>query len=171
MSIFIHIMWVSRTFQTGKHVQTFKPATLQDCKPEGFRSVQTGRGGQRQGHSYREIDTAGFQFPSNGKAQRKSLQLGDVYKGQSVSIPFKRESTAKGQVSPVFKSHQSRVSIPFKRESTAKVEVAQDIIAGVYDVFQFPSNGKAQRKFKIVIPLMSDRTMFQFPSNGKAQRK
>ena len=61
-----------------------------------------------------------FQFPSNGKAQRKTDELAiRVHQRSFVSIPFKRESTAKVYGQDLELS-EILVSIPFKRESTAK---------------------------------------------------
>ena len=38
-------------------------------------------------------------------------------------------------------------------------------------MFQFPSNGKAQRKSRVPVKRQNSPSGFQFPSNGKAQRK
>ena len=63
-----------------------------------------------------------FQFPSNGKAQRKTLLETEAELDYFVSIPFKRESTAK---------------VTQALGATGKF---------LGNMFQFPSNGKAQRK-------------------------
>ena len=129
---------------------------------------QTGKHTESVAMEGNRIVDMSFPFPSNGKAQRKemsnftkrafssfnSLQTGkhseriedahNIIKGEYVSIPFKRESTAKGgkqwitntaflsfhslqtgkhsESAPVYTSGTSYVfvSIPFKRESTAK---------------------------------------------------
>ena len=118
------------------------------------------------------------------------MEVGDV------SIPFKRESTAKEKILHQHSGKRVSVSIPFKRESTAKAGGTGGKGDTGVGQFQFPSNGKAQRKFiskslsdtyasSVSIPFKRESTakveptlqidaawdMFQFPSNGKAQRK
>ena len=162
--------------------------------------------------------TAMFQFPSNGKGERKSVQGSHQPVSLSVSIPFKRERGAQGY------HHQrcrtlTEVSIPFKRERGAQGDIryttpnqrwkecfnslqtgkgsASHIAAlGWFDrlSFQFPSNGKGERKYMLlritlweIMCFNSLQTgkgsasqnnlmekfhgTFQFPSNGKGERK
>ena len=110
-----------------------------------------------------------FQFPSNGKAHVHGIIGGHKDdEVETVSIPFKRESTcAHGSVlsdiSAVAKSfnslqtgkhmctkmlqspehfRRSSVSIPFKRESTC-ARPFEELRSYRSQRFQFPSNGKA----------------------------
>ena len=136
-----------------------------------------------------------FQFPSNGKVEPKSEKKTIGRFGRYwVSIPFKRESVAKDDLSKIYDgetysfnslqtgkwrqrlhqpiSHAIRtgVSIPFKRESVAKVYM---LVANVLAIvlFQFPSNGKVEPKSVTTPRNMTEATMFQFPSNGKVEPK
>ena len=137
------------SLQTGKHSESFlltvKSSTMRfPIVSIPFKRESTAKGEYRSELSRHNPQE--FQFPSNGKAQRKAsgcARPGCMAK--SVSIPFKRESTAKEMVQP---------SNPTD-----------------YRVFQFPSNGKAQRKLKSAKPCTASTALFQFPSNGKAQRK
>ena len=148
-----------------------------------------------------EVDV--FQFPSNGKADRKSFFMCSLRTPNSVSIPFKRESGSQaatttslfGTVSLFqfpsngnadrkfslqnmdifcnfcFNSLQTGtriassvitgkerikplVSIPFKRERGSQVENVKDALSNEeFSVFQFPSNGKAERKIAVALTL------------------
>ena len=140
---------------------------------------------------------AEFQFPSNGKAERKfrrgnwrlpkisrfnSLQTGtrSARRIQSelpaetiyleVSIPFKRESGAQDGAGRLDTEDLIKlaVSIPFKRERGS--QVAPVCVHADITLFQFPSNGNADRKIQI-LTLKVLTLMFQFPSNGNADRK
>ena len=83
-----------------------------------------------------------FQFPSNGKAHRKSFDLYHAGHAAFVSIPFKRESTAKEMLN---------ITI----EDTRTLE------------FQFPSNGKAQRKRRPQIWQLPGLVRFNSLQTGK----
>ena len=138
-----------------------------------FNSLQTGKHSESQQKIMKGIGNPMFQFPSNGKAQRKQSDLngGRPNPNILVSIPFKRESTAKDKlINPCTGRHVYVVSIPFKRESTAKVNNGSSN-GQSQSLFQFPSNGKAQRKHRGIPYTPTWVVEFQFPSNGKAQRK
>ena len=114
-----------------------------------------------------------FQFPSNGKVERKNslFEIRSADATLAVSIPFKRESRAQGEVEEELGRTELYllVSIPFKRESRAQDYPRVVLDFDVYK-FQFPSNGKVERK--CLHPLEKGAyDEFQFPSNGKVERK
>ena len=88
-----------------------------------------------------------FQFPSNGKGDRK-LRISYIHRPErrlGVSIPFKRERGSQAiPGSTVFTDEG--VSIPFKRESGSQAENIRGEWASTRFLFQFPSNGKGDRK-------------------------
>ena len=89
----------------------------------------------------------------------------------AVSIPFKRESGSQGICKgSISVSEFYQVSIPFKRESGSQGIEGKDS-GGKHGTFQFPSNGKADRKDEMTLEAFSEVLEFQFPSNGKADRK
>ena len=63
------------------------------------------------------------------------------------------------------------VSIPFVRESVSQVSKIRLVAPNGYEVFRFPSCGKAYRKRAVLEILHSNPPKFPFPSNGKAYRK
>ena len=109
-----------------------------------------------------------FQFPSNGKADRKRWIASRDSLRSSVSIPFKRESGS--QAGESLSVHQQRC---FNSLQTGKRIASKEILTFMVneDEFQFPSNGKADRKSCRSHQRRVKRKLFQFPSNGKADRK
>ena len=86
-----------------------------------------------------------FQFPSNGKVySERSRNPPLPCRHKKVSIPFKRESVFRDEVSPssIFDGWWfiTPVSIPFKRESVFRVRLG--LVDQSTHRFQFPSNGK-----------------------------
>ena len=138
-----------------------------------FQFPSNGKGDRKEiEHVFHNIGMV-FQFPSNGKGDRKqttsphtdgrtsasfnSLQTGKGIASKqeidearleilkAVSIPFKRESGSQARFSRFWKLHKP-VSIPFKRERGSQVS-------------------------SVTLPSVTGTTMFQFPSNGKGDRK
>ena len=189
LSVFVHILWVSRTFQTETQVQTCNPARLQV-----WRSVfcSNGKGWTKAGI---EIDTAGFQFPSNGKAHWKlsllnrlrkicnnrfnSLQTGKHTErglvqtdADALILRFNSLQTGKHteSISSAGYRHPTlRVSIPFKRESTLKVDIDWGI-KKLLVCFNSLQTGKHTER-ETFPSANTERLKFQFPSNGKAHWK
>ena len=146
-----------------------------------FNSLQTGRRIQRRENGIHTEKHLEFQFPSNGKADTKSFwtqtnSAASVF----VSIPFKREG---GYKVWWYNRHRLRhygfnslqtgrriqrnvknflhcdsirafVSIPFKREGGYKEELER-IYGTDVEMFQFPSNGKADTKVFLFLPSMA----------------
>ena len=136
----------------------------------GFNSLQTGRwiASFVSGDSVKVSIV--FQFPSNGKVDRKELTDIRNAKVEVVSIPFKREGGSQAirwphTTCPVkcFNSLQTGRWI-------ASIDPHVSIGKFIGNEFQFPSNGKVDRKHQyagtphVVLE-------FQFPSNGKVDRK
>ena len=89
--------------------------------------------------------TREFQFPSNGKAYPKQLQLAMLTKDpDEVSIPFQRESVPKD----ITKVSASVKGISFNSLPTGKrtQRGLGAVVLNALKKFQFPSNGKAYPK-------------------------
>ena len=110
-----------------------------------------------------------FQFPSNGKAHVHGIIGGHKDdEVETVSIPFKRESTcAHGSVL----SDISAVAKSFNSLQTGKhmcTVLYPHSGIGYPVAFPFPSNGKAHVHYSTQTRSWKDFSKFQFPSNGKA---
>ena len=187
------------SLQTGKGIARCK-ARSKACTGVRFRfnSLQTGKGIARM-NKHLDVSKLGlpFQFPSNGKGDRKSqTHENRESEVEGVSIPFKRERVwqaayllqATGMRLTCFNSLQTGkcmarqsksaagtpligfVSIPFKRESVFKASPIVCFLLECY-LFQFPSNGKGYRKPTAMVSNSMILSAFQFPSNGKVDRK
>ena len=140
----------------------------------------------------------GFQFPSNGKADPKSISNAFTARNKCVSIPFKRESRSKESTPPAEMVAKALVvSIPFKRESRSKGPDDARIFAAQYSVsIPFKRESRSKDGYRshisptvqlVSIPFKRESRSkvykgenashlwepleFQFPSNGKADPK
>ena len=117
-----------------------------------------------------------FQFPSNGKAYPKSYTIA-LERDLEIPIVIRFNSLQTGKhiqsdINATLSAGGDNVSIPFKRESGYKVEIADDDLDMNWaDLFQFPSNGKADTKIVGSYTREDEYPLFQFPSNGKADPK
>ena len=96
----------------------------------------------------REISIV-FPFPSNGKVHRKNTILQTL---QQMTESFHSLQTGKPIARwkrSIRKGYDCVVSIPFKRESLSQVN-RRSWAVPQYQVFPFPSNGKAYRKSSVV---------------------
>ena len=137
-----------------------------------------------------------FQFPSNGKAHcKESPILPGLRRRDSVSIPFKRESTLQEELARVNAQIAVLVSIPFKRESTLQDTITPCSQNPTHESFNSLQTGKhiASHEIELIVDSMmcfnslqtgkhiarqqkvDDKNLymlaFQFPSNGKAHCK
>ena len=109
----------------------------------------------------------GFQFPSNGKADRKDIEreLREATVAGFNSLQTGKRIASRERIELLW--NDESVSIPFKRESGSQVAKSLYICvcSGVRS-FQFPSNGKADRK-QLAIGILLDATRFNSLQTGK----
>ena len=138
----------------------------------GFYSLQTGK----QSASgivvfFVSLIVTLFRFPSNGKPHRKPENTTRAKnRFYYVSIPFKRERTAKTLLSGVSAvSAEGLVSIPFKRETGSQVldtPIGEDTKYSFQSLQTGTHSASEKRITAEIIPIL-----FPFPSNGNAERK
>ena len=107
-----------------------------------------------------------FQFPSNGKADRKRRQPTRTkrLKPRFNSLQTGKRSASRYRFSG--RNPQTQVSIPFKRESGYKVSVKVQDNKSEW-MFQFPSNGKADRKHRSTLAITEASICFNSLQTGK----
>ena len=112
-----------------------------------------------------------FQFPSNGKADRKRIPRHKRRKTSLVSIPFKRESGSQGKRRIVRKRWQIfRFQFPSNGKADRKGEQG-DKLRRLYKSFNSLQTGKRIASYSGRPDNILTFVSFQFPSNGKADRK
>ena len=88
------------------------------------------------------------------------------------AIPFKRESRSKDKGSSQVTTRKIECFNSLQTGKQIQSEDGWELTRGPHQVFQFPSNGKADRKILILSAKYGlIQPEFQFPSNGKAYRK
>ena len=137
-----------------------------------FNSLQTGKGIASDHHWITGEWYITFQFPSNGKGDRKAT---GEYPEAVLNIRFQFPSNGKGDRKSLMHTVAKVLSDWFQFPSNGK-GYRKGISLGVHgdyetQLFQFPSNGKGYRKESPSLPEMSSDEEFLFPSNGKGDRK
>ena len=140
------------SLQTGKRIQrhSLKDSgrSVSDCVSIPFKRESVSKG-EKLKKVLKATATLKFQFPSNGKAYPKIATARSIRLTIALTV----------------------VSIPFKRESVSKVLENHYCQVFAVALFQFPSNGKAYPKSRILANSVALILKFQFPSNGKAYPK
>ena len=138
---------------------------------ECFNSLQTGTRIQRITYKLRDVFGNIVSIPFKRESGSKALSPSSVAVGRiSVSIPFKRERGSKDIGGPCCWDSCKKVSIPFKRESGSKDRTAWGISwCGIQVSIPFKRESGSKDMIRVSHP--DRKNMFQFPSNGKADPK
>ena len=110
-----------------------------------------------------------FQFPSNGKAHSDWIETLNWLKENWKWFPFPSNGKAhsdelKMELKKIF---ARKVSIPFKREGTFRLFAQLKPHWSNYQVFPFPSNGKAHSDNEISIILKNLQLRFHSLQTGR----